>query len=309
MAFGVWKVYLKQAIKLFLENCERRELSPHTLRAYELDLSDFEVFCVNKTKVDLLNPNDLREWVDHLRRRGLSASSRKRHLASLKVFCRWMEEEEIISVTPFQGFRLNIKLPRRLPRNINRAQLQILFDAIETIDQSHGIARQTLRVALEVLITTGLRISELCNIKLEDIDFEASTIRVSGKGARERSVFILEEDLKELLRFYIHRRNRVALDDEFLLTTPKGGKASPDFLRRMLHKFSKEIGLSQRLTPHMFRHSAATLLLENGVDIRFVQRLLGHASLSTTEIYTHVTENSLKAALSEGNIRKKIKNA
>jgi integrase/recombinase XerD len=299
---------LKQSTKDFLQYCRRKELSGHTIRAYELDLENFDKFCLNREiLIGELNASHINEWVDYLHLNGLSASSRKRHLACLKVFCSWMEEEAIISSTPFHGLKLHIKLPRRLPRNIGQKQLQILFVALDQIDASHGIARQTLKLSLELLIATGLRISELCNIQLHDIDLDAGTIRVSGKGARERTAFILEDDLKELLGFYLQRRSKLAVDSNILLITAHGRNATPDYIRRKLHKFSAEVGLTQRLTPHMFRHSAATLLLENGVDIRFVQRLLGHASLSTTEIYTHVSESSLKAALKEGSVRKRLK--
>ncbi|WP_417798989.1 tyrosine-type recombinase/integrase [Terasakiella pusilla] len=299
---------LKQAIKTFLQNCRRKELSTHTIRAYELDLESFSQFCSCRTiSADQIEAAHINEWVDHLHLKGLSASSRKRHLACLKVFCRWMEEEALIPSSPFHGLKLHIKLPKRLPRNIGQRQLQTLFSALEEIDASHGLARQTLKLSLELLIATGLRISELCNIQLNDIDVEASTIRVSGKGARERTVFILDDELKQILLFYINRRNQLAIDQSYFLITPNGYRATPDYIRRKLHQFTNEIGLTQRLTPHMFRHSAATLLLENGVDIRFVQRLLGHASLSTTEIYTHVSENSLKAALKTGSVRKRLK--
>ena len=301
---------LQEAIKLFLQNCRRKELSLHTLRAYELDLASFHKFClIDKLKPIQITATTIKDWLDDLHVNGLSASSRKRHLACLKVFCRWMEEEKIIQSSPFHGLRLTIKLPRRLPRNIRESHLQRLFKGLSLIEPSHGVARHTLRIALELLIATGLRISELCNICVDDIDFCAATIRVSGKGARERTVFILDEELKELLEFYITYRKRICSDVNNLMLTPNGKKATPDYIRRKLHHFTKEVGIGQRLTPHMFRHSAATLLLENGVDIRFVQRLLGHASLSTTEIYTHVSENSLKAALKEGNVRKRLKSA
>lgn len=301
---------IKETSELFLQNCRRKELSQHTLRAYKRDLVSFYKFC-QMSKVSLLQVDDdtIKKWVDNLHDKGLCASSRKRQLACLKVFCRWLEDEKIIPSSPFHGLRLHIKLPKRLPRNIQENHLQILFKSLNKTENSYGMARHTLRLALELLIATGLRISELCNICLDDIDFSASTIRVSGKGARERTVFILDDELGELLELYIKRRMNYPSEVENLLIAPTGRRAGPDYIRRKLHKLTKEVGITQRLTPHMFRHSAATLLLENGVDIRFVQRLLGHASLSTTEIYTHVSENSLKAALKEGNIRKRLKTA
>lgn len=300
----------KQLVNQFLQHCRRKELSEHTIRAYELDLNRFQKFYSSKsTAIEEIEGTHIKDWVDRLHLNGLSASSRKRHLACLKVFFSWAAEEGYIEVSPFHGLKLLIKLPKRLPRNIGESQLQALFKALEGIDASQGIARQTLRLSLELLIATGLRISELCNIKLQDIDFSAGAIRVSGKGARERTAFILDDELKDMLLFYIGKRNEIITEGENLFVTPNGRSVTPDYIRRKLHQFTAEIGLKQRLTPHMFRHSAATLLLENGVDIRFVQRLLGHASLSTTEIYTHVTENSLKAALKEGNVRRRLKSA
>ncbi|MDV7339590.1 tyrosine-type recombinase/integrase [Terasakiella sp. A23] len=292
----------------FLQNCRRKELSAHTLRAYERDLAKFQAFCLRRdVAVEALEASHIKDWVDDLQQAGLSASSRRRHLACVKVFCRWLEEEGVIEVTPFHGLKLSIKLPKRLPRNIGQNHLKQVFGALDRTDPAHSMDRQTLRLALELLIATGMRISELCNIKLEDIDFGACTIRVSGKGARERTAFILSDELQGLLDFYLTRRDKIPQVSARLLVTANGNGVRPDYIRRKLHQFTKEIGLTQRLTPHMFRHSAATLLLENGVDIRFVQRLLGHASLSTTEIYTHVSENSLKAALLDGNVREGLK--
>lgn len=295
---------LNKLTQQFLKNCRRKELSIYTIRAYKNDLNKFKDYYLNQANE--LSPPLILSWMDDLQIKDLSATSRKRHMATLRVFCQWLEEQEHIKRSPFNDLKIKIRTPKKLPRNIQKNILKKIFSELNKIDNSCLLEFHTLRIALELLISTGMRIGELCNIKINDLDINAGALRVTGKGARERTVFILDQDLKKLTVDYIKKRAPFSCDQHALLLLPSGHAATPDYIRRKLHKFTKQIGIHQPITPHMFRHSAATLFLENGVDIRFVQRLLGHASLSTTEIYTHVTDTSLKAALMKGKVRKQL---
>ncbi len=290
----------------FIQSCGRKELSEHTLRAYSLDLRHFREFCdAHEINFSLVLPKHVVQWLDYLHISGLSPASRKRHLASLKVFYRWFEKEYDVS-SPFAGLELPIKLPKLLPKNIQEGYLKRIFQHIDQIDEKHNLSDQTLKIALELLVSTGVRVSELCRITINDVDIDAGTIRIAGKGSRERTVFILEGRVKTILNGYISRWERYRDELKHLLLKGHGRALTPEYLRRSINAMTTRLGIPVKITPHMFRHSAATLLLESGVDIRFVQRLLGHASLSTTEIYTHVTENSLKQALMQGNVRARL---
>lgn len=294
-------------ISQFLIECKRRELSIHTTRAYTRDLLRFQQFMTSQELTPQeVTASHIGAWLDHLQNLGLSAASRKRHMATIRAFFKWLEMSEHVTLSPFSKVHFSIKLPKRLPRNIHRQTLRVLFSHLDDPANTQTLRMQTLRLALEILIVTGLRISELCALQISDLNIEDGALRVWGKGARERTVFILNESLLADIRSYIVRRQILRPEHNTLLITSNARAIAPDYIRRHLHTLSKELNLPHHLTPHMFRHSAATLLLEAGTDIRFVQRLLGHASLSTTEIYTHVNDHSLRAALEKGGVREMI---
>ena len=135
---------------------------------------------------------------------------------------------------------------------------------------------------------------ELCGIRLDDLDLENGIIRIYGKGSRERVVFLVDKKVTSALKNYLHMRKKINPDTDNLLITSRGTPAKPEYIRQNLHQLVSRTPLKKRITPHMFRHSTATHLLEAGVDIRYVQRLLGHSSISTTERYTHVSDSSLQ---------------
>jgi integrase/recombinase XerD len=189
----------------------------------------------------------------------------------------------------------------RLPRSLHREDLHALLAELRTTHQPRS-DEETTWLCLLLLVATGLRVSELCSLRICDVRANGDEIRVLGKGHRERVVMVANSRLREFLHKYI-----LLLGESGNLPTPlfrngKGNGLSPQCLRLRLHKLAKRTGLSIRVTPHMFRHTAATLLLEGGVDIRFVQRLLGHASIATTQIYTHVCDVSLREALERADV-------
>ena len=184
--------------------------------------------------------------------------------------------------------------PKKLPRCLSAAELRSLFEAGKT-------ARIWLRLVITLLFTTGMRVSELTDLRLGDVDVDQRIIRVKGKGNRERVVFLASEEVALELKQHIHR-HRAGKSSSAPLFINRSGKAiSPASVRLALRALAKKAEISRRITPHMLRHSAATSLLEAGVDIRFVQRLLGHQSISTTEIYTHVSDERLKQVVSAAN--------
>lgn len=293
----------RDAASAFLRHCQSiRKLSAHTIRAYELDLARFSQFLGRRAAVSACDKARIHSYVQHLFDvRSLKESSVKRHLATLRSFFRWLEEEDPTVEDPFRTARIRIRMPKRLPRVIARADLRrlLLHELPSTFADLTGY------VATEILFATGMRVSELAGLLDAAVDVEDGTITIIGKGNRQRRVFVPDE-LKSLLRDYRIARDRCATSATTFLINSRGEPASPQMIRRLVRLHGERSAVRDRVTPHMFRHSVATYLLEEGVDIRYVQRLLGHRSISTTEIYTHVADAALKVRITERHPRRGI---
>lgn len=292
-------VQFREAASAFIRHCRSiRKLSPHTVRAYELDLARASQFLGRRAAVAACDRAKIHDYVRHLFDvRALKEASVKRHLATLRSFFRWLEEDRGGVEDPFRGTRIRIRMPKRLPRVIARSDLRRLLRG----DGASTFNDLTAYVATELLFATGMRVSELASLLDAAVDLEEGTITIVGKGNRQRRVFVPEE-IKALLRDYRGVRGNA---DTFLVNS-RGDAASPQLIRRLVRTHGERCAVRERVTPHMFRHSVATYLLEEGVDIRYVQRLLGHRSISTTEIYTQVADAALKVRITEKHPRRTI---
>ena len=307
---------LCNAVSEFLRHCEFvRLLSTHTLRAYQQDSDCFIQFVGPNTSIRKIQKSVLENYLKHLSEQRKAKSTIKRRFASLKSLFRWLERNDHIPVTPFHKAEINIKLPRTLPKHLSKQDLgKILKTAgtdLSTSRNPQEISRTQLRdfgvlLAIELMLTTGLRVGELTSIQIHHVDLQNRRIFVLGKGQRERYVFVSDSEIEGLLKFYLAARSYFSPEHDFLFVTSRLSKATPQFVRLQVHQIRKQAGLEKRVTPHMYRHSAATMLLESGVDIRFVQRLLGHQSISTTEIYTHVDSQVLEAKIQAAKVRRKV---
>jgi integrase/recombinase XerD len=190
-------------------------------------------------------------------------------------------------VSPFRSIELRMRLPSRLPRSLASSEL-------ETLLEEAGSAPQVIRIAILLLFTTGVRVGELAGLNLASLSLADGTLRVFGKGARERQVFITNSRVRRELASYLRTQRGGASFNGPLLVNGEGARLSAAAIRAHLRKLAQAAGIERRITPHMLRHTAATALLEAGVDIRFVQRLLGHQSIATTQIYTHVRDEVLR---------------
>jgi len=296
-------VLFRDAATAFIRHCQSiRKLSPHTVRAYQLDLARFSQFLGRRAAVATCDKTVIQNYVRHLFDvRSLKESSVKRHLATLRSFFHWLEEDGEKIEDPFRGARIRIRTPKRLPRVIARSDLRRLL----LHDPPHTFADLTAYVATELLFATGMRVSELASLIDSAVDVDEGTITIIGKGNRQRRVFVPDE-LKSLLRDYRTARDRCSSSADTFLINSRGDAASPQMIRRLVRLHGERSSVRDRVTPHMFRHSVATYLLEEGVDIRYVQRLLGHRSISTTEIYTHVADAALKVRITERHPRRGI---
>ena len=302
----MWEI--TKASEYFLDHCRvGRGLSTNSLKAYTADLADFSVFAGRGTLIDGINREILRGYARWLMdERRLKEASVKRRMAALKVFFRWLEREEVLEITPFHRLDLVVRLPRRLPRGVSADELKRLLETIG--GEREGYPALLLRLAVVMLFVTGLRVGELTAICLSELDQEEGVLQVRGKGNRERRVYLSSPDLRRLLERYLFlRRRRAPAEAEELLVTADGQSVTPQYLRRRLHKAAKRAGINRPITPHMLRHAAATHLVEAGVDIRFVQKLLCHASIATTQIYTQVSDTSLRDALARADTLGRLK--
>lgn len=292
----------EDACRAFLVYCRTvKGLSTHTLRAYEQDLAEARAFCGPDAPVDWWARATIRDYVAHLgAARALRAATVKRRLACLKALFRWLETDEVVEVSPFHKAPVSVRLPRRLPRDLSRAEVRQLLDSPRCrLLGRADFGRMTVRLAILLMLSTGVRVGELAGIRLGDIRLADGVIRIHGKGSRERRVFVTDASVRKLMERYLALRTARGVMTEGLLVDDRGHTLSPQGIRQRLRAAALAAGMERRVTPHMLRHTAATQLLEAGVDIRFVQKLLGHQSIATTQIYTQVSDISLQRVVAE----------
>jgi integrase/recombinase XerC len=272
-----------------------RNASPYTVRNYKDDLLDFLYF-LKKKKIDPLNETKvdrhvLRDYLSELVERGIAKASIARKLSAIRSFYRYLVREEIIPKNPVEQVS-SPKLDKRLPSFLTQEEMEKLLGAP---DLSTPLGQRD-RAFLELLYASGLRVSELVGLTLEQIDLESNEIRVWGKGSKER-VVLMGEPAAAALKDYLNQ-GRVELlgkkKSQALFLNRYGQPLPERSVQRILQQYAKKVGIGKRVHPHMLRHTFATHLLDGGADLRVVQELLGHARLSSTQIYTHVTKGQAR---------------
>lgn len=290
-----------------------KDLSRHTIRAYDGDLLSLERH-LDPPDVAGLDHESVIAFIEAQKANGLSPASLKRRASSLRGFCRWLTRQDLLEVDPWNGTDLALGRPRRLPRILPAHELDRLIRFLELAARIERrgepdprlIAERphesTTLLAVALMVSTGVRVHEVVGIRCHGIDLPNRAIRLLGKGERERQVFLTNDWIAELTSAYIEARSTLDLQHSHLLFNLHRDPLSPPAVRSRLAKAATAAGLASRVTPHMLRHTAATQLIEAGVDIRYIQRLLGHASLSTTEIYTHVSDRALRQVVSDADV-------
>jgi integrase/recombinase XerD len=295
---------LNAAVTDFLRYCSvERQLSQHTLQAYAGDLADFRRFMPADASLGSITEVSLTEYLtDMIDRRKLAIATVRRRFACLRAFLRRFVLLELARDL-FSKWRLQLPRRKRLPRTLSGPEVASLltgFAARQSTSEPGRNARSS--TAVRLMIATGIRVGELCKIRVDDVSPDGRSFRIHGKGARDRVAYVsdvdLRSDLEKLVRW--HRANGSAGGTLFL--NRRARPLKPQSIRSELRRYSARAGTARRITPHMLRHTAATLLIERGVDIRFVQRLLGHSSIATTEIYTHVSDEALRMTLERADV-------
>lgn len=237
----------------------------------------------------------------------------KRKIASVKAFFRYLEEEEIIELDPFHKIKTKFKeetvLPKIIPRAVIEQLLEYLYSELE--DESHtGWQRKMLLrdvAVIEVLFATGLRISELCQLQSVLLDLHMGTLCIKGKGGKERYLQIGNSEVLTLLNTYKGEFSVEIKQHGYFFVNRYGQPLSDQAARRMIHRHAEAIHVEMNITPHMFRHSFATFLMEEDVNIRYIQKMLGHSSITTTQIYTYVTMEKEREILRTRHPRNKMR--
>ncbi|MDR1877493.1 MAG: site-specific tyrosine recombinase XerD [Flavobacteriaceae bacterium] len=269
-------------------------LSENTQLAYIRDIEKLQVFAENYNE---LNPNE----VDHLfvqnfvydfAKRSYSAKSQARLLSSLKSFFKFLQLEERREDNPTELLE-SPKIGLRLPDTLNHEEVKKIIDSID-LSQPEGERNRTI---IETLYGCGLRVSELINLKLSDMFFEENFIRVIGKGDKQRLVPVSDRTMQYITvyRDFIrsHQEPKPKCED-ILFLNRRGGKLTREMIFIMVRNAAEKAGIKKKVSPHTFRHSFATVLLKNGADLRSIQQMLGHESITTTEIYTHLDKQQLR---------------
>jgi len=298
---------MTEYVRKFITYLEaERNASEHTLRNYRSDLRQFEKF-LEKDESGFYIPNrlDLRRFIVHLQKRGCAPRTIARKIATIRSFLEFLVGEGYISSNPAAGLPLP-RREKRLPKFLDKKEIVKL---IEAPDEKRAIGVRD-RAILEMLYSTGMRVSELVGLGSDSVDFIGGVVKVLGKGRKVRIIPIGEAALSALSRYQERRwellakqRKDIIQDKGALFLDRWGGRLSCRSVCRLVNKYVIKIGTGMGISPHAIRHSFATHLLDAGADLRAVQELLGHASLSTTQIYTHVTTEKLKAVYAKAHPR------
>ncbi len=285
-------MYIK-GFKAFLQL--ERALSENTVTAYLHDANLLFAFLLDEKEnlsIKDVSSNDLRDFLRHITEMGLGAYSQSRVVSGIKSFFSYLVLENIVAVDP-SALLESPKLGMKLPDVLSEMEMKTL---IQSVDLSEPMGERN-KAILETLYACGLRVSELTNLQLSDLHFNQEIILVTGKGNKQRIIPIGESARKQLLT-YIHKV-RVCISprkeaENIVFLNQRGGKMSRQMVFLIVKKQTKKAGINKNVSPHTFRHSFATHLIRNGADLRAVQELLGHVSINTTEIYTHLNDADLR---------------
>ena len=284
------KKYL-QEFKLYIE--VEKNFSKYTIAAYSSDILSFLIW-LNNRKIEDVNYNLIHEYLLYIQQFNYTKTTTARKIASLRTFYRYLYREKIIETNPALGIH-SPKKGKSLPEFLTESEIEQILNNIK-MDSPAGYRNRTI---LELLYATGMRISELSGLNFENLNLEENEIRVFGKGAKERIVLVSERAknfLKtyiEKVRYLIYKKSEQYPSDPVFINKT-GYRLQPQSVRIALREVVNKIIIPKYVTPLVFRHSFATKLLENGADLRVVQELLGHSSISNTQIYTHVSTERLR---------------
>lgn len=311
---------LTQAIAEFMSGYfSTHERSQKTKTAYCSDLEQFGTYAGQEFDLASLGGGLIEDWAGHLRKEEYSPASMRRKMVVLKVFCSYWVRRGVLTESPFWRVKLSFGRIEQLPRALTETEMRTLLaqagrnhSAIEVprkgavLSRSRGshsssTSYRALRnfALVDLLFATGLRVGEVSALDVTDFGVPESVFRVHGKGGRDRLAFVVDEQTVRIQREHLKARSQIITESPALFLNASGKRLSTQGMANIIAKFRRDAGIERHVTPHMLRHTVATLLLRNGVDIRVVQEFLGHASIATTQRYTHVAKEHLIGVLRE----------
>jgi integrase/recombinase XerD len=308
---------INQAVGFFLSGYfSGQQSTSKTKAAYSSDLMQFKQFVGPDLLVNSLMSSTVEEWASSLLRRGYAPASIKRKIVALKVFCSYWIRKQEMTESPF--WRINLKFGRieKLPRTLTTTEIHALLMEVGRVSQADSPEyvggnttgkprkcaspryRQLRDMAMiDLLFATGIRVGELASLNVGDYSVQDSAFTIRGKGGRERLAFTVDKKTFVLQQEHLQARITFASDDPALFISSQGSRLTTQSISKVLGRTCRAAGIERRITPHMLRHTVATLLLRNGADIRIVQDFLGHSSIVTTQRYTHIVREHLVDAL------------
>lgn len=308
---SVQSITMSEAIDKFIFHCQyEKGLSDKTLMAYQSDLSQFTTH-ISKSEGNVymshIDRDVLKKYLVEISH--FKPKTVKRKIASLKTMLNFLEYESDDYVNPFRRMKIKLKEPQILPMVMTLDEIKKIFQLLylernnNKAENKYLFRVQTRNIAIvELLFATGIRVSELCGLKCENIDISRGVIKIWGKGSKERIIQICQGEVLSALRNYM----KLFKPESYFFINRLGKPMSTQSVRLLIHRYAKLAGIVKNITPHTFRHTFATLLLEEDVDIKYIQNLLGHSSIVTTQIYTHVNMNKQKKILSTKHPRRKF---
>jgi integrase/recombinase XerC len=280
---------VKQSFLAYLQYEKR--YSPHTVTAYRIDLDQFSEYLNNQyniTDIQKVNHPMIRSWLVAMMEQGISARSVTRKLTTLKSFYNYLLREGVVESNPMRKIT-SPKIPKRLPVFIEKDKMEMLGH----VDFGAGYPGMRDKLILEMFYATGMRLAELVNLKETDIDFHHDTIKVLGKRNKERLI-PFSQQFESLMKLYLAEKKNSFGEIDDLFLTDKGKPVYTRMVYRIVTRYLSEVTTLEKKSPHVLRHTFATHLLNNGAELNAVKELLGHASLSATQVYTHNTIDKLK---------------
>jgi integrase/recombinase XerD len=308
-------ISLDDCIKGFIFHCQyEKNLNEKTINAYTIDLEQFQSYMKTQNlslEIDSVSKDLIKNYLQSIY--GFKPKTVKRKIASLKAMFNWLEYENDDFINPFGKIKIRFKEPQILPTVMTINEVKKILDVMygelnsNTKTNAYTCKAQVRNIAIvELLFATGIRVSELCNLKTVDMDMKSGTVKVFGKGSKERIIQICDLGIKTALRKYRKLYNISIKEDGYFFINRLGHPVSTQSVRLMIHRYVQKAGITKHVTPHTFRHTFATLLLEESVDIRYIQNMLGHSAITTTQVYTHINTETQKKILATKHPRRKL---
>lgn len=280
-----------------------------TKQAYTSDLVQFGVFVGRQMNIKSIKGSHVEKWAEQLREKDYSPASIRRKMVSLKVFFGYWMRIGLLRESPFWRIRISVGKEFQLPRTLTKDEIEgILIQAhlrcVNTSDMGNKLTPSSKnflslrnKAILELLFATGVRVGELSSIDLDDYISAETAFRIRGKGRKERMAFIVDSKTAITYTNYLLARQELDIESQALFVNASGNRLSPQGISNIVRMLRKACGIKKNITPHMLRHTVATMLVRNGVDIRVVQEFLGHASIATTQRYTYISKDHLVSEL------------